>query len=69
MYAKSFVKVKGQSITPKASKDRLQVTVVLHTNDQMARFLFFCYFIVVVLFVCFFFSKIWLLKYNPRLKY
>lgn len=52
MYAKSFVKVKGQSITPKASKDRLQVTVVLHTNDQMARFLFF-YFIVVVLFVCF----------------
>lgn len=43
--------------SPKASKDRLHVTVVPHTNDQMARFGF-----------CFVFSKIWSLKYKPSLK-
>lgn len=57
MYAKSLVKVKGKSITTKASKDRLHVTVVLHTNDKMAGLFFF-----------FFFTKIWLLKYKPSLK-
>lgn len=51
MYAKSFVKVTGQSITPKASKDRLQVTVVTYKwpNGQVFVFVF-------LLFYCFFFS-------------
>lgn len=36
MYVRLFVKVKGQSIIPVESKDKLHVTMVLHTNGQFS---------------------------------